>query len=120
MKLATEAHHHRVAEAGKLQLERALGIRVDRAWNVAAAQRHGGAREHQAGLVDDRAGDAASLRAENQGIESGRGRNPTLRVCPMPFDDVGDSIFADAEVAGDPTIAPPAVDGMKQLRGEPV
>ena len=23
----------------------------------------------------------------------------------MPFDDVGDSIFADAEVAGDPTIA---------------
>ena len=28
MKLATEAHHHRVAEAGKLQLERALGIRL--------------------------------------------------------------------------------------------
>ena len=47
-------------------------------------------------------------------------RNPTLRVCPMPFDDVGDSIFADAEVAGDPTIALPAVDGMKHLRGEPV
>ena len=54
------------------------------------------------------------------GVESGRGRNPTLRVCPMPFDDVGDSIFADAEVAGDPTIALPADDGMKHLRGEPV
>ena len=54
------------------------------------------------------------------GVESGRGRNPTLRVCPMPFDDVGDGIFADAKVAGDPTIALPAVDGMEHLRGEPV
>ena len=34
------------------------------------------------------------------GVESGRGRNPTLRVCP--FDDVGDGVLADAEVAGDP------------------
>ena len=56
----------------------------------------------------------------DNGVESGRGRNPTLRVCPMPFDDVGDGIFADAEVAGDPTIALPAVDGMEHLRGEPV
>ena len=29
----------------------------------------------------------------------------------MPFDDVGDGVFADTEVAGDPTIALPAVDG---------
>ena len=57
---------------------------------------------------------------EVEGVESGRGRNPTLRVCPMPFDDVGDGVFADAEVAGDPTIALPAVDGMEHLRGEPV
>ena len=33
----------------------------------------------------------------------------------MPFDDVGDGGFADAEVAGDPTIALPAVDGMEHL-----
>ena len=38
----------------------------------------------------------------------------------MPFDDVGDGVFADAEVAGDPTIALPAVDGMEHLRGEPI
>ena len=43
-----------------------------------------------------------------------------LRVCPMPFDDVGDGVFADTEVAGDPTIALPAVDGMEHLRGEPI
>ena len=54
------------------------------------------------------------------GVESGRGRNPTLRVCPVPFDDVDDGAFADAEIAGDPTIALPAVDGMEHLRGEPV
>ena len=64
--------------------------------------------------------DSGSVTIRDLGVESGRGRNPTLRVCPMPFDDVGDSIFADAEVAGDPTIALPAVDGMKHLRGEPV
>ena len=29
-------------------------------------------------------------------------------------------VLADAEVAGDPTIAPPAVDGMEHLGGEPV
>ena len=36
-------------------------------------------------------------------VESGRGRNPTLRVCPMPFDEVGDGVFAGTEVADDPT-----------------
>ena len=36
------------------------------------------------------------------GVESGRGRKPTVRVCPMPFDDVGDGVLADAEVAGEP------------------
>ena len=50
------------------------------------------------------------------GVESGRGRNPTLRVCPMPFDDVSDGVLADAEIAGDPSVAPPAVDGMEHLR----
>ena len=43
-----------------------------------------------------------------------------LRVCSTPFDDVGDGVFADAKVAGDPTIALPAVDGMEHLRGDPV
>ena len=38
----------------------------------------------------------------------------------MPFDDVGDGILADAEVAGDPTVAPPAVDGMEHHRCKPV
>ena len=41
-------------------------------------------------------------------------------ICPMPFDDVGDGVLADAEVAGDPTVAPPAVDGMEHLRCKPV
>ena len=39
----------------------------------------------------------------------------------MPFDDVGDGILADAEVAGDPTVASPAIiDSLERLRGEPV
>ena len=38
----------------------------------------------------------------------------------MPFDDVGDGVLADAEVACDPTVAPPPVDGMEHLRGEAV
>ena len=38
----------------------------------------------------------------------------------MPFDVVGDGILADAEVAGDPTVASPAVDGLERLRGEPI
>ena len=65
-------------------------------------------------------GHAAKQADRRDGVESGRGQ--ILRVCPMPFDDVGDSIFADAEVATatDPTIALPADDGMKHLRGEPV
>ena len=54
------------------------------------------------------------------GVESGRGRNPTLRIFPMPFDDVGDSVLADAQVACDPAVAPPPVDGMEHLRGEAV
>ena len=36
----------------------------------------------------------------------------------MPFDVVGDGILADAEVAGDPTVASPATDG--RLRGQNV
>ena len=54
------------------------------------------------------------------GVESGRGRNPTLRIYPVPFDDVSDGILAGAELTGDPTVAPPAVDGMQYLRREPV
>ena len=38
----------------------------------------------------------------------------------MPFDDVGDGILADGEVAGNPTVAPPAVDGIEHLRSKPV
>ena len=38
----------------------------------------------------------------------------------MPFDDVGDGVLADAEVAGDPTVAPSAVDRMEHVRGEPI
>ena len=38
----------------------------------------------------------------------------------MPFDDVGDGVLGDAEVSGDPAVAPPVVDGMEHLRGEPV
>ena len=37
----------------------------------------------------------------------------------MPFDDVG-GIVADAEIESNPTVAPPAVDGMEHLRSEPV
>ncbi len=33
----------------------------------------------------------------------------------MPFDDIGDSVFGDAEVAGDPAIAPPVFDGLARL-----
>ena len=54
------------------------------------------------------------------GVRSGRGRNPTLRVCPMPSDDVTDGVLADPEVAGDPAVAPPAVDGIEHLRSEAV
>ena len=54
------------------------------------------------------------------GVESGRGRNPTLSVRPMTFDDVGDGVLADAEVTGNPTVAPPPVDGMEHLWGEAV
>ena len=60
--------------------------------------------------------------AQTVGTEGGSspvgGRNPTLRVCP--FDDVGDGVLADAEVAGDPTVAPPAGDGIEHLRSKPV
>ena len=38
----------------------------------------------------------------------------------MPFDDDGDGVLAEAEVAGDPTVAPPAVDGIEHLRCKPV
>ena len=55
-----------------------------------------------------------------EGVRSGRGRNPTLRVCPMPSDDVTDGVLADPEVAGDPAVAPPAVDGIEHLRSEAV
>ena len=37
----------------------------------------------------------------------------------MPLDDVGDGVLADAEVAGDPTVAPPPVDGMEHLLPRP-
>ena len=39
----------------------------------------------------------STLSYANRGVESGRGRNPTLRVCPMPFDDVGDGVLRTAE-----------------------
>ena len=45
---------------------------------------------------------------------------PTLRIFPMPFDDVGDGVLTDAEVAGDPTVAPPPVNSLEHLRGEAV
>ena len=38
----------------------------------------------------------------------------------MAFNDVGDGVLADAEVAGDPAVASPAVDGMEHFRGESV
>ena len=38
----------------------------------------------------------------------------------MPFDDVGDGSPGEAETAGDPTAAPPVVDGMEHFRVEPV
>ena len=63
---------------------------------------------------------AADTSIQLTGVESGRGRNHTLRMFPMPFDDVGDGVLADAEVACDPTVAPPPVDGMEHLRGEAV
>ena len=38
----------------------------------------------------------------------------------MPFDDVGDSVLADAEVAGNPTVASAVGDGIEHLRSKPV
>ncbi len=38
----------------------------------------------------------------------------------MPFDDVGDGILGNAEVAGDPAIAPPVFDSLEYLQREPV
>ena len=34
----------------------------------------------------------------------GWGRNPTLRVFPVPFHDIPDGIFADGQIARDPAI----------------
>ena len=37
----------------------------------------------------------------------------------MLFDDVGDGVLGDAEVAGDPAIASPISDGLKHFRRKP-
>ncbi|AIK96299.1 recombinase family protein [Candidatus Odyssella acanthamoebae] len=41
------------------------------------------------------------------GVHSWKGRNDTLRIIPVSFDDVSYSIFTDAKVSSDPTIAFP-------------
>ena len=38
----------------------------------------------------------------------------------MPFDNVGNGVLADGEVAGDPAIASPVRDGLEHLWGKPV
>jgi hypothetical protein len=39
-----------------------------------------------------------------EGVDSGRGQDDTLSVFSMPPDDIGDGIFRDAEVSGDPSV----------------
>ena len=52
----------------------------------------------------------------------GRGvtRRSGVRIYPVAFNDIGDGVLADAEVAGDPTVVPPAVDSMEHLWSQPV
>ena len=38
------------------------------------------------------------------GVDSGRGQNDTLSALAVPFDDVRDGVFRDAEVLGDPSV----------------
>ncbi len=50
------------------------------------------------------------------GVVYGTGRNDTLSISTMPFDDIEYGILADAEVTRDPAIATTFFNGGKNVR----